>query len=144
MTRREHDNLRHQWKASFRRKADAKHLLESGGKHHTRGAMYLGGYAIECKLKALAMERFGCSTLAKLSEVLPSEVVYAHKLEPLLNHLGLRDKLEASSVGRDFAREVNPWWASWRYDPSNPPVEKAQLFMAAVDRIFDWLEANRF
>jgi hypothetical protein len=49
-------------KAALKRRSDAWALLDAEGRH-ARGAGYLGGYAIEWKLKAIAMEVFGCWTL---------------------------------------------------------------------------------
>ena len=58
MTRRKHSGRTDLRKAALKRKADAWALLTAKGPangRHARGAGYLGGYAIECKLKAIAM-----------------------------------------------------------------------------------------
>lgn len=133
-----------QRKAALRRRADARRLLEAGA-NHTRGAMYLAGYAIECKIKAVAMERFRCRTLASLAQKwkVDDREVYTHNLEVLLGRLGVLDRLKASPVGMDFRFQVNRWRTSWRYDRHNPTLPQANAFLDAVDRVLRWLEANR-
>ncbi len=56
MSRREHEGRTDMRKAALKRRADAWALLQTGKAQHARAAGYLGGYAIECKLKAIAME----------------------------------------------------------------------------------------
>ncbi|MFQ5492463.1 MAG: hypothetical protein ACE5GE_17275, partial [Phycisphaerae bacterium] len=132
--------------AALKRKADAWALLTEGGEGHSRGAIYLGGYAIECKLKALAMERYHCSTLKDLEEKrsLPYGELHTHGLIALLRHLQLYDKLRRSEVGRDFANYVGRWTPHWRYNPRNWPEAKARAFLEAVDRVYVWLDNNRY
>ena len=54
MARNEYHGVSEQRKAAFKRKRDAWALHASGPKH-ARGAMYIGGYAIECKLKSICI-----------------------------------------------------------------------------------------
>lgn len=56
---------------------------------HARGAMYLAGYAVECKIKAIAMEVHSCRTLAQLVTALgvDEQNVFDHGLEAQLGHL---------------------------------------------------------
>ena len=64
MARADYQGVSEQRKAAFKRKRDAW-ALHTQGPLHARGAMYLGGYAIECKLKAIAMEIHQCRTLSQ-------------------------------------------------------------------------------
>jgi hypothetical protein len=110
--------------------------------------MYLGGYAIECKVKAIAMEIHSCRTLEALRERLnvDEREVYTHGLESLLGRLvptGLLDRLKRGVAGRAFASYVNAWRPSWRYDPTNATMEKARAFLDAVDAVYTWLDSNR-
>jgi len=74
MARSEFHGMSEQRKAAIKRLRDARFLLDQQtGQNwrdqsglHSRGAMYLAGYAIECKLKAIAMETFRCRTLEEL------------------------------------------------------------------------------
>lgn len=134
-------NLR---KAALKRKADAWALLECG-KAHARGAIYLGGYAIECKLKAIAMEVYSCWTLDQLAKEwkVDDKVVYAHGLESLAKRLPLYDRFSRSSVWKDFSGHVNRWKPSWRYDPKPYAVKDAKDFLDAVGRVYKWLESNQ-
>jgi hypothetical protein len=117
MGKYEHDGRTDLRKAAIKRRADAWALLRAGSEH-TRAATYLGGYAIECKLKAIAMEIYDCYTLRQLATRwnVPESEVYTHGLEALVEQLPLRDNFHKSPVWRDFANQVNRWRASWRYE----------------------------
>ena len=56
-----------QTKASKHRLADAEALLQE---QRWRGVMYVGGYAVECLLKAKLMRMFKCVNLRELEEKL--------------------------------------------------------------------------
>jgi hypothetical protein len=108
--------------------------------------MYLGGYAVECKLKAILMEAYRCLTLDQLARRLKVDErhVYVHGLEALAKHLPqLLQRLQGSPVWRDFVAEVNRWRPAWRYDPHDVPASTADRFLLAVERVYRWLESNR-
>ena len=143
MTRADYSGRTDQRKAAIRRLADAKKLV-SAGTPHRRGGVYLAGYAVECKLKAIAMEVFGCWTLTELAVkwAVDEREVYAHGLEALAARLPLYGTLQRSPVWRDFATYVNRWKPSWRYNPHEPEETYAIAFTDAVERVFKWLESN--
>jgi hypothetical protein len=133
-------------KAALKRKADAWALWRAEG-NHARGAAYLGGYAIECKLKAIAMERYGCRTLGQLAArlALPEAEVYVHSLEVLAGLVSprFRERFRQSPVWRLFAGWVNRWRVDWRYDPYDWTREDAKRFLDAVERVYEWLDSNK-
>jgi hypothetical protein len=145
MGRREHSGLTDQRKAALKRKRDARALLERENGRHARGAGYLGGYAVECKLKAIAMEIFHCWTLDELAQRLKvsEDLVYQHGLEAIAKHLPLYNRMQRSEIWRDFAGLVNQWRPSWRYNPRDWSPQAARTFLIAVDRVYAWLESNR-
>ena len=134
-------------KAALKRKVDARKLLESRENRHARGAGYLGGYAVECKLKAIAMEVYDCRTLDQFARKrkVDEGAVYTHGLEAFAMRLtpSLWSRLSASEVWPDFATHVRRWRVRWRYDPKDWSYEAAKSFLDAVDRVFTWLESNR-
>ncbi len=135
-----------QWKAAIHRKADATELVEDG-ELHTRGAMYLAGYAIECRIKAIAMECFGCSTLDELRHKrgLFDDAVYSHGLEALMRDLlpqGTWSRLLASDASTAFKGQVSRWSPQWRYNSQNPPKDQAHEFLDAIEVVWQWLGAN--
>jgi len=110
--------------------------------------MYLAGYAIECRIKARAMERHRCRNLQELAKKkgLATDDVFSHRLESLL--MDLMDAKIASALltpgssARQSWLAVNRWTPQWRYDKSNPNPEEAERFVNAVDDIFRWLGSN--
>lgn len=145
MAKRTHNGRTDLRKAAFKRLRDAKFLLR-GGNENARGAAYIGGYAIECKLKAIALEVFDCWTLDGLAKKwkVNDQAVYTHGLEAILRHLPVYKKFKATPIwGIHFASQVNAWRVHWRYDPHDWTVPRAQAFLDSVERVYNWLEANR-
>lgn len=148
MGRRDHHGRSDLRKAAVKRLLDAK-ALHARGRAHGRGAMYLAGYAIECKLKAIALEVYNCWTLEGLAAKwgVQEQDVYTHGLEAFASRLPLYRALRSSDQWVAFARLVNRWRPSWRYDPTDPVVERqrdeAGDFIQAVNRLFQWLDANQ-
>lgn len=146
MSRRQHDGLSDLRRAAARRKADAWKLLLLGGCEHTRGAVYLGGYAVECKLKAVAMEIFGCHSLTELGRRLhlPDRDIYTHGLEASGQRLPIWKRFKGDHrVWGDFVGAVNHWRPHWRYNPYQPRLDEARAFLNSVDRVYLWLDKNR-
>lgn len=141
-----HQGITDQTKAALHRKRDARSLLSSGPAH-TRGAMYLAGYAIECKIKAKAMESHRVNTLADLRDKLglKEDKVYSHGLEALVADLLPKDaakRLYEGEARTAFVTQVNKWSPQWRYSGGNPSVSEAKNFLGAVDAVWEWLEKN--
>jgi hypothetical protein len=152
MSRRTYDGVTEQRKAAFKRLLDAEALLSEKASDdwrrrkgaHARGAMYLAGYAIECKLKSEAMEIYHCRTLAQLARKwdVDDRDVYTHGLETMGRRLPFWSNLLRSPVRDDFRGQVNLWRPSWRYDPEDSVNGRALSFIQAVRNVYHWLEMN--
>lgn len=142
--RRLHDGRTALAKAAVRRKADAWRLVRLQDERHTRAAVYLGGYAIECKLKLIAMEVHGVQTLRSLAARIgvDEREVYTHGLAALVELLPAAARFRRSEAWRPFATRVNRWKPAWRYDPTPVKSSAARDFMQAIDRVFAWLSNN--
>lgn len=140
----EYDGRTDLWKAAIKRKADAMRLFEAG-KSHYAGSMYLAGYAIECRMKAIMMDAYGVLTLKDLGGrmSLDERDVFTHGLEAMVETAPFGESLRRSPVWRDFAKHVTLWKPSWRYDPRERTEREARDFLDAVDRVFRWLDTNR-
>jgi hypothetical protein len=142
--RKDHQGRSELRKASRKRLEDAYALLEAGSEH-AHCARFLGGYAVECKMKAIAMEAYGCWTLAKLAEKwkVDEQEVFTHGLERFAKRLPCYYRWRNSPAWSDFASKVNMWRPWWRYDPHDVSVGIAEAFLDAVERTLNWLEANQ-
>ncbi|HOC99254.1 MAG TPA: HEPN domain-containing protein [Myxococcota bacterium] len=140
-----HDGRSELFKVAIKRRADARRLYE-GGRPHYSGAMYLAGYSVECKMKAIVMEIMGVVTLRGLAEKLRMDDgdIYTHGLDAILELSPLRDQLRRSDVWLDFVSQVNRWRPSWRYDPRERSGAEAKRYLDAVDRVYNWLDAGRY
>jgi hypothetical protein len=138
-------------KAAIHRRRDARRLFDPSARQaqderYRQGAAYLAGYAIECKLKCIAMEVYGCSTLNQLIEKrgLDERSVYTHGLETLGAQVpALWTRFQRSELWPDFHRWVSRWRPSWRYSPRSMNDEDTTRFLGAVDAMSRWLEHNR-
>ena len=68
--------------------------------------------------------------------------MFTHGLEVFAARLPLYGRLRRSEVWRDFAF-VNEWRVSWRYSPRDLSGDEVAPFIDAVERVCQWLEANR-
>ncbi len=141
MSRYQHAGRTEQAKAALQRQADANALRKKG---RWRGAMYLLGYVVECKLKARLMEMYDVSTLSALEEELTrrfkgqlsQDVDFkTHSIEYLFRFTNARDRLIASNGDESCLRAYRQccaWSTSWRYDPRIGDENKCSLFFDSV------------
>jgi len=145
-------------KSGFHRVRDAQHLLypvqvnidERGADtRHTRGAMYLCGYGIECLLKAYLIAQH--PPLQRLSDVLKElrktdpnvrDICGSagHDLPYLLTLTGL-------SKGMDSTRKqqmslFTKWSSSWRYNPKPADRNDAQSMVSAALELLRWIDSQ--
>jgi HEPN domain-containing protein len=122
------------------RLAEAQILLDAG---HFSGSYYLGGYAVECALKA-------CITRNIRAEEMPEKnfgsQVYTHELSALLNLAGLATK---APLDGDADLDVN--WATVKdWTEQSRYVEKLEIeareLIAAIDDdthgVLAWLKQH--
>lgn len=140
MARYDFEGLSEQRRAAIRRLADARVLYADG---HWRGAMYLAGYVIECRLKARLMEMHGCLTLKELGRRLSArypratESITTHNIEALLSYTGVLERMQAHA-DMDTKRAYylcRTWRTSWRYHPEQGNEHECTAFLNAVDRL---------
>ncbi|HEY8665837.1 MAG TPA: hypothetical protein VIL86_04185 [Tepidisphaeraceae bacterium] len=131
---------------------DARLLLNSGQNARMNGAMYMGGFVIECLLKALLLDRHpnlhGAVDRTKLSE--PDREVhallYSHDLDKMLGFLPeVRTKLESitDASGRSqwpsFNDVCEEWTVYARYSTAQAPPAEARRFLDTVEEVKEWL-----
>jgi len=134
-------------KAAYRRKKDAEALLKE---QHWRGAMYLGGYAIECKLKSQLLEYYNCFHLGELEEKIErgtSErpafmTVRGHDLEYLLQFAHCRARLTQNREMYRCFLVCNRWDHRWRYAGDLGDEREATDFIECVESLYTWLSNN--
>ena len=153
MTRKtQHSGRSDQEKASYKRQKDAECLREN---RRWRGAMYLGGYAIECKLKAQLMEYASVETLEELEEWAQRRTGEVLKLTthsiPLLLSLhpvsGTLFELVPGKKLTSYQDQVlrsflvcNQWTPSWRYRPDDGSEKECARFFEALDVCLRFIE----
>jgi hypothetical protein len=136
-----------------RRLDDAEYLERSGKNRHANGAMYLGGFVLECLLKAKLLEKYRWLRSAGSADGKPKpdrhiwNLCYRwHDLEALLAVLPeIRERLQNSGPrGRsrllEQLNEVCSLWSVFaRYSPQTATMKDAKGFLDIVRELKPWL-----
>jgi len=135
-----------QGKAGKHRMDDARALLNAT---RWRGAMYIAGYAVECLLKMKLMRVHNCRHLRELEEELQRRgllaaqtTIFTHQLELLLRLTSAIDRLRQNEEYWRLFNLVNRWVPAWRYTADLSNSDDAKDFVAAVEKLSQWIENN--
>jgi hypothetical protein len=133
-----------------RRYADAVALRDTEVNERANGAMYLGGFVVECLLKAAMLEEHPWlqngsppSGRSKAEQRIWSLCYRAHDLDEILNHL---PRLQRRLAGRTGERSVlnslkaicGQWTVFARYSPRSAKMSEAKEFLESVKEIRQW------
>jgi hypothetical protein len=131
--------------AAERRDGDAWCLCNSGSNDRANGAIYLGGFVIECYLKELLLERHsnleGKVDPARLSvpdrEVF--DALWGHDLDVLLTFLPDVVTKMKKSYGKvtyeRFSNQCAEWTIHVRYSPHTADIESARRFLNTLKEL---------
>ena len=144
------DRIKELWRASKQRLEVANFLVAQTTFYHD--GMYLAGYAVECALTVLILERTPESGRSARFETWMEAGAKAH------NYDYLKEELEqASSPNRqmgsrpiampeeikDNLRQVREWSSEWQYQVKHKTQRDAQPFLDAVTKLCSWVERSR-
>ena len=136
-----------------RRFDDAILLVNSGHNARANGAMYLGGFVIECLLKAALLEKYGWLQITGSAPTRSSEDQrlwsLCYRLHDLDRILALLPEIQARlSTAAPLARinllpKLKSSCANWtifaRYSPHSAIMAEAEDFLATVKELKPWL-----
>ena len=113
-------------------------------------ALYLSGYAVECRLKAMICRKFGLGDLERAQYELArasgreEDITgsQGHDLEVLARAAGVWQGIAGDAVMRAAFRLTNEWTVSWRYSLPSDVKRNRQAYFAAVDTVIHWLERH--
>ena len=141
-----HNGISEQASASHQRLEDAKVLLNAS---RWRGAMYMGGYAVECLLKVKLMHIYDCQNLRALDDVLRQRsilpehrTVFTHQLEDLLRLAPGYNRLRRNKDFWHMFHEVNLWTPQWRYTAKQVTRQEATRFLTFIENVMHWIDTN--
>ncbi len=133
------------------RLGDAEALLRTHDAERANGAIYLGGIAVECLLKASLLEKYtwlqnppaGLSTVnAKLWDL----CYRFHELDRILAELpevmarlAAREQRRSSRLSQRLKSICARWTISVRYSPRQASWEEAWEFVESVKELKPWL-----
>jgi HEPN domain-containing protein len=118
--------------AAEQRFSTAEFLLDSG---RTLDAFYLGGYSIECVLKALILDATEESERESVFERISSgaQMHYHESLAPFLKERGKPVPLELVRGLRRFV-----WHTSLRYESGRRPRSEVRGFLKVAVNVINW------
>lgn len=133
---------------------DAEALRQTGRNARANGAMYLGGFAVECLLKAKLIERFPWLRNAGSPEGRTSadrriwSLCYrSHDLEEILANLpDVEDRLselgqrECNRLRQSLRSVCARWTVHARYSPHTSTIAEATEFLDQVKELKSWLQ----
>ena len=114
--------------SAYERLRDARVLARKENKRYT-GAVYLGGYVIECLLKAAIC-------VEQRTERLPT-AYQTHELDALLEATGYRPTMTPELAAK--FRVIIGWNVRLRYQGQGYQANDARTFLANVEVIRQWL-----
>lgn len=132
-----------------RRFADAICLQNSRRNKHANGAMYLGGFVIECLLKAKLMELHPWLQTALYQQEGWSKTEHqiwtlcyrSHNLDDIYAQLGdVRVRLAAAGLDQPLRELCGQWTVRARYSPRQATMREAVKFLATIQEIRPWLK----
>jgi hypothetical protein len=124
-------------------------LFNSGENARATGAMYMGGFVIECLLKALLLERHpnlqGPVDAARLShsDGEAHHLLFGHRLDEMLDFLPeVRTKFTAMGTGawERFWTVCEEWTVYARYSPKQAKRQEAGRFLRTIEEVKEWLK----
>jgi hypothetical protein len=135
-----------------RRFDDAQTLRATGLNARANGAIYLGGFVIECLLKAMLLKKHRWLADARYPAA-RSEAERrmwwlchrSHDLEEILSYLPeVQHTLSRMEQHRAFRlarslRSVCSWTIFARYSPSTADIDDARIFLDQVRELKSWL-----
>ena len=147
MSKYQHTGRTDQTKAALKRHIDAQRLQ---AQRRWRGAMYMAGYSVECKLKARLMEKYDLDTLEELEDEIVRRLgrpvnVFTHSIEVLFGLTGACERLLQSPTHPNALRayqKCNKWKPAWRYKPDDGTEDECNDFMDAVKEFGSYVANN--
>ena len=138
---------------SHRRFDDADALRDTKENARANGAIYLGGFVIECLLKARLLERFPWLQSAGSPEGRPKEDQYlwslcyrSHDLDEILakipeitERLSRLEQRESGRLSQSLKSICGQWTIYARYSPYNADIDDARKFLDEIEEIKPWL-----
>jgi hypothetical protein len=132
---------------------DAEALRRTGRNARANGAMYLGGFVVECLLKAQLLERFpwlqstgSPDSLGRTQQRLWSLCYRSHDLDEILGRLPEVTRRLAALEQRGHSRLLQglksvcgQWTVFARYSPRSATMAEASAFLDRIQEPRQWL-----
>lgn len=135
-----------------RRFGDADALVKTRRNARANGAIYLGGFVVECLLKAKLMDRFPWLQNAGSPEGRSKTdqrlwwLCYSHDLDSILaklpaitENLARQGQRESNHLTRSLRSICEVWSIYARYSPYSADIDDARDFLDQIEELKPWL-----
>lgn len=124
-------------KVALQRLTAAEQILET--LRLTLEAQYIGGYSVECSLKALVLEKTADADREELLRRLTRGATY-HHVEPLLERL----KERGVSLTPELAKRMRrfDWTTDLRYETGRRDTGETRALLRTARAIYEWVEGQ--
>jgi HEPN domain-containing protein len=122
-------------KVALQRLSAAEDIMET--LRLTLEAQYIGGYAVECALKALILEKTAEPDRADLLELLTHGATY-HRAEALLDRLRERGVVLTVELAKRMRRF--DWTTALRYEMGRRDTGETNGLLRTARAIYEWVE----
>ncbi len=123
------------YRVAAQRLPEARWVLTASDGAYTTLAVYVGGYAVECALKAVLLARTPKTRHARVKDDFRGKV--GHNFDSLRAHLVACGVTIPVEVSRQLAK-VNWWTTDLRYEPSRLNFATAEAFLSAAEVVVEW------
>lgn len=131
-------NVRDFLRAAGQRLEAAKALFRAG---LMLDAQYLGGYVVECSIKAVILHHTAPHDLADMLKK-PSSGAKMHKSEVLLEVLRELGVTISPELAKRHIRFVKTWATDLRYELGRRETGETRGFLKTVEAFFIWAEVE--
>lgn len=107
----------------------------------TLDAQHLGGYVVECSLKALILEKTPDAEKDAIYEKI-TQGAKMHKFENMLPFLKQRGVKPPADLHKRMKRFVGTWATDLRYETGRRNTGETKACLKVAKDVYDWVEAN--
>jgi HEPN domain-containing protein len=127
------------WRAATQRLDVATFLLKNS--QYYLDALYLAGYAAECSLKSVILNRTPKSKWAAVCDEISSGAT-AHNMDFLEGILNRRQSRIPDQEAKSLDVIKREWVTNLRYVGALIPYDEAKNFIMHVESIYEWAERS--
>lgn len=127
------------YRVAAQRLPEARWIFDQSDGTFTTVAVYIGGYAVECALKAVLLARTPRARHQTVKETFRGQL--AHNFDWLREQLRKRGVRLPVEVSENLGK-VDWWRTDLRYQPGQIDADEAEAFLDAAEVVVQWAKRS--